>query len=254
DLHGRLPSRRNWLPAGQHRRAPARGRDRLPFARDGRQRRAEHRPGDSPAVGGSECQAPVDHGGVLRREPSELSGADSRPAAAGARDRLDARIDHRRCVRRRLRLRQRLSDRLVFSEDQRQGRPVRAVRRAELRAHRPAQGQARGALPAAAKELVALGMTALPTTSSSDSVNSFEVGAKNNIANRVKIASSIYYIRWNNIQQTVVPPTCQISFIDNLGQAVAKGADVQAEIALTERFTGELAAGYRSEEHTSELQ
>ena len=53
-------------------------------------------------------------------------------------------------------------------------------------------------------------------------------GAKNNIDNRVKIASSIYYIRWNNIQQTVVPPICQISFIANLGQAVAKGADIQA--------------------------
>jgi outer membrane receptor protein involved in Fe transport len=43
-------------------------------------------------------------------------------------------------------------------------------------------------------------------TFNSDTVNSFEVGAKNNFDNRVKIASSVYYIRWNNIQQTVVPP------------------------------------------------
>src|SRR6266404_985223 len=60
-----------------------------------------------------------------------------------------------------------------------------------------------------------------PPTVSSDTVNSFEIGAKNNIDNRIKIASSVYYIRWNNIQQTVVPPVCQISFISNLGQAVA---------------------------------
>ncbi|TLY69871.1 MAG: TonB-dependent receptor [Gammaproteobacteria bacterium] len=107
-------------------------------------------------------------------------------------------------------------------------------------------GGANNPLPQAAclPDFQTFGITAAPTTFSSDSVNSFEIGAKNNITNRVKIASSIYYIRWNNIQQTVVPPVCQISFIDNLGQAVAKGADLQAEIALTERFTVELAAGY----------
>ena len=55
-----------------------------------------------------------------------------------------------------------------------------------------------------------------------------------------KIASSIYYIRWNNIQQTVVPPICQISFITNLGQAVAKGADIQAEIARDRRLHGRI--------------
>ena len=113
-------------------------------------------------------------------------------------------------------------------------------------------GGANNPLPPVAcqQDFIDFGITAAPTTFSSDSVNSFEVGAKNNIANRVKIASSIYYIRWNNIQQTVVPPTCQISFIDNLGQAVAKGADVQAEIALTERFTVELAAGYTDARYT----
>jgi outer membrane receptor protein involved in Fe transport len=107
-------------------------------------------------------------------------------------------------------------------------------------------GGANNPLPpvACAQDFIDFGITAAPTTYSSDSVNSFEVGAKNNIANRVKLATSLYYIRWNNIQQTVVPPICQISFIDNLGKAVAKGADLQADIALTERFTIELAAGY----------
>ena len=78
------------------------------------------------------------------------------------------------------------------------------------------------------------------------------MGAKNNFDNRFKIASSIYYIRWNNIQQTVVPPICQISFITNLGQAVAKGADIQAEIALTENFTAEFSAGYTDARYTED--
>jgi iron complex outermembrane recepter protein len=91
-----------------------------------------------------------------------------------------------------------------------------------------------------------------PQDFSADTVNSYEVGAKNNFANRVRIASSVYYIRWNNIQQTVIPPICQISFIANLGQAVAKGADIQADIALTESFEVELAAGYTDARYTSD--
>jgi len=83
-----------------------------------------------------------------------------------------------------------------------------------------------------------------PQTFSSDTVNSYEIGAKNNFNNRVKLASSIYYIKWNNIQQTVVPPVCQISFIANLGQAAAKGVDFEADVAVTEKFSLELAAGY----------
>ncbi len=88
------------------------------------------------------------------------------------------------------------------------------------------------------------GIPGAPATFSSDTVQSFEVGAKNNLENRIKLASSIYYIRWNNIQQVVVPPICQISFIANLGQAVAKGADFQGDFAITESFTAELSAGY----------
>jgi outer membrane receptor protein involved in Fe transport len=103
---------------------------------------------------------------------------------------------------------------------------------------------------ACAGDFASFGITQSPPTFSSDTVNSFEVGAKNNIDNRIKIATSIYYIRWNNIQQTVVPPVCQISFISNLGQAVAKGADIQAEVAFTDAFTMELAAGYTEARYT----
>jgi outer membrane receptor protein involved in Fe transport len=94
------------------------------------------------------------------------------------------------------------------------------------------------------------GIKSAPATFNSDTVDSFELGAKNNIDNRVKIASSVYYIRWNNIQQVVVPPICQISFISNLGQAVAKGADFQGEFAVTDSFTIELSAGYTDARYT----
>jgi iron complex outermembrane receptor protein len=105
---------------------------------------------------------------------------------------------------------------------------------------------------ACAADFASFGLTGSPATFNSDTVDSFEVGAKNNFSNRVKIASSVYYIKWNNIQQTVIPPICQISFISNLGQAVAKGADVQAEVAVTDSLTMELSAGYTDARYTKD--
>jgi outer membrane receptor protein involved in Fe transport len=105
---------------------------------------------------------------------------------------------------------------------------------------------------ACAADFANLGISGAPATFNSDTVKSFEVGAKNNFDNRVKIASSVYYIRWNNIQQTVIPPVCQISFISNLGTAIAKGVDLQAEIAVTDSFTVELATGYTDARYTQD--
>ncbi len=96
------------------------------------------------------------------------------------------------------------------------------------------------------------GIPGAPPTYNSDTVDSYEVGAKNNFNNRVKLASSVYYIKWHNIQQTVVPPVCQISFISNLGEATAKGLDVQADIAITNDLTMDLTAGYTDARYTKD--
>ena len=92
-----------------------------------------------------------------------------------------------------------------------------------------------------------------PATFSSDSVNSYEVGAKNNFNNRVRLATSVYYIRWNNIQQLIVPPVCQISFIANTGAAAAKGADLQADVSVTDNLTLEFATGYTDARYTEDF-
>jgi len=113
-------------------------------------------------------------------------------------------------------------------------------------------GGANNPVPQAAcgTDFTNFGIKEAPPTYNSDTVDSFEVGAKNNLDNRIKISSSIYYIRWNNIQQVVLPPICQITFITNLGQAVAKGADLQGEFAITDSFTAELSAGYTDARYT----
>jgi iron complex outermembrane receptor protein len=116
-------------------------------------------------------------------------------------------------------------------------------------------GGANNPIPNAAcpTDFANFGIQTDPATFSSDSVNSYEVGAKNNFNNRVRIASSIYYIKWNNIQQLIVPPVCQISFIANTGAAVAKGADLQADVAVTDNLTLELATGYTDARYTEDF-
>jgi iron complex outermembrane recepter protein len=50
----------------------------------------------------------------------------------------------------------------------------------------------------------------------------------------------------------VVPPVCQISFISNLGEATAKGFDIQADLLLTPGLTLELTAGYTDARYTKD--
>ncbi|HVC29966.1 MAG TPA: TonB-dependent receptor [Steroidobacteraceae bacterium] len=105
---------------------------------------------------------------------------------------------------------------------------------------------------ACANDFQNFGINGAPKTFNSDSVNSYEIGAKNSFHDRVRLSTSIYYIRWNNIQQFVVPPICQISFISNLGTAVAKGADLQAQFLLTGYLTADLTAGYTDARYTAD--
>ena len=100
------------------------------------------------------------------------------------------------------------------------------------------------------QDFLNFGIPHAPATYKSDSVKSFEIGAKNNIENRVRLASSIYYIQWNNIQGNVVPPICQIQWTDNLGNAVSKGFDLQADFQVTDALAIESAFGYTDARYT----
>ena len=92
-----------------------------------------------------------------------------------------------------------------------------------------------------------------PPTYKSDRVQSFELGAKNNFNNRFRLASSIYYIKWSDIQGNVVPPICQIQFTTNLGDAVSKGFDVQADFEVGDSLTVESAFGYTDARYTKDF-
>ncbi|MBS0377322.1 MAG: TonB-dependent receptor [Proteobacteria bacterium] len=91
-----------------------------------------------------------------------------------------------------------------------------------------------------------------PLTYKSDSTQNFEVGSKNAFGDWLKIATSIYYIKWNDIQQSLyVAGGCGLQFTDNLGTAVAWGGDIQAEAKLG-AFDIDLATGYTSARYSKD--
>jgi iron complex outermembrane receptor protein len=102
------------------------------------------------------------------------------------------------------------------------------------------------------QDFINFGIPQAPSSYKSDTVQSFEIGAKNNINNRIRLASSIYYIKWNNIQGNIVPPICQIQWTDNLGNAVSKGFDLQADIQVTSALSVDTTFGYTDARYTKD--
>ena len=91
-----------------------------------------------------------------------------------------------------------------------------------------------------------------PLTYNSDSTQSYEIGSKNNFGRAFRVATSVYYIKWKDIQQNVyVPGACGLQFTDNLGTAVAKGFDLQADIAAGP-MTFDVAVGYTDARYTAD--
>jgi iron complex outermembrane recepter protein len=87
------------------------------------------------------------------------------------------------------------------------------------------------------------GPFAAPPSYASDSVWSYELGTKNNLFDdRLQIAASTFYLRWNDIQNHEVLQ-CGAGFVANAGDAIGKGFDLTANALLTDRIKVGLALG-----------
>jgi outer membrane receptor protein involved in Fe transport len=102
------------------------------------------------------------------------------------------------------------------------------------------------------QDFVNFGISGAPPTYRSDTVQSYEVGAKNNVNHAVQLDTSLYYIRWNDIQQNIVPPICQIQWTQNLGKAVSKGFDIQADFDLGGGLSLGTTLGYTDARYTQD--
>jgi iron complex outermembrane recepter protein len=110
-------------------------------------------------------------------------------------------------------------------------------------------GRTTGPTPLPGTSLGTLGLTDRPAFFDSDSVWSYEVGSKNRLfGRRLQVEASAFYIAWSNIQQTVGLPQCGFNFVENLGSATSKGADISLQLAVTDDLTLGASVGYTKAE------
>lgn len=84
-----------------------------------------------------------------------------------------------------------------------------------------------------------------PLVYDSDSVWSYEIGSKNRLLDgRLALDSSVYMIKWSNIQTRVFLPTCAYDFVDNLADATSRGFDLGFQVRPIESLTVSGSIGY----------
>jgi outer membrane receptor protein involved in Fe transport len=107
-------------------------------------------------------------------------------------------------------------------------------------------GAVNGSVPVAscAAGLAAMGGS-VPSTVKSDSVWSYEAGAKLRLfGGRAQLNSSIFMIDWSDIQLRLTVPGCQFQFATNAGKARSRGADLQLQAKLFSGLSTNLSVGY----------
>ncbi len=95
-------------------------------------------------------------------------------------------------------------------------------------------------------------ITVEPESYDSDSVWSYEAGTKDKFfGGRLQASGSIYYLKWNNIQQTVALPSCGFRYTTNQGGAVSKGFDLEGEWLPIDNLDIDFSLGYTDAHYTS---
>jgi len=94
--------------------------------------------------------------------------------------------------------------------------------------------------------------TGFPNQYNSDSVLSYEVGAKGRFFDRkLQLAASAYSIDWSHIQQAIYVTVCGIQYTTNVGGATSKGFDLQGQYQVNRNLSLEFTVGYTDAEYSS---
>lgn len=105
--------------------------------------------------------------------------------------------------------------------------------------------------PLCAPDFERLGIDRVPDSYESDSLWTYEVGSKNQLADRTTtLNAAVYYTKWDEIQQQVNLPTCGFQFVGNVGAAEVKGAELAIESAVTDWLSLGGTASYTDTEIT----
>jgi iron complex outermembrane recepter protein len=91
----------------------------------------------------------------------------------------------------------------------------------------------------------------VPGSYDSDSLWSYELGAKNSLmGHTLQINSSLFVIDWKNIQQNVYLPSCGEQFAANLGQVRSQGGDIDVTYKPIQPLTLGLTVAYTDAKYT----
>ncbi|WP_447726328.1 TonB-dependent receptor [Sphingomonas koreensis] len=91
--------------------------------------------------------------------------------------------------------------------------------------------------------LAQLGLSSAPTEYDSDSLWSYEAGAKAKLG-KLRFEASVYHVDWNDIQSFVQLTGCATGFIANLGAARSNGFDLNVSAAPLPGLSLNAAVGY----------
>jgi iron complex outermembrane receptor protein len=96
--------------------------------------------------------------------------------------------------------------------------------------------------------------TPAPKTYNSDSVWSYEIGAKDSLLDgHLLIDTSVFHIVWKNIQQPVLIPSCGFEYFANLGSATSNGFDLALSALIGDHFKPALSVGYTNAHYTKTI-
>lgn len=107
-------------------------------------------------------------------------------------------------------------------------------------------GAAQHGVPSSCEaDLTALGLHDSPERYAPDTVWSYEAGTKSRLLNgKLDINASVYHMKWNNMQQVVVLPTCGFTYTDNVATAKISGFEIEAKARLARNLELDQGIGY----------
>jgi iron complex outermembrane receptor protein len=89
------------------------------------------------------------------------------------------------------------------------------------------------------------GVPQVQPTYSPDTVHAFEVGMKDTVlGGRLQVNTSVFYNKWNNIQQYAGESCGPFAYGTNGGDAVSDGFDLQLRAVLTQQLKADVSVGY----------
>jgi outer membrane receptor protein involved in Fe transport len=95
-------------------------------------------------------------------------------------------------------------------------------------------------------------ITTEPQAYNSDTVVSYELGTKDRFFDgRLQASGSVYFLKWNNIQQSVTLPSCGFRYTINQGAAQSQGFDFQGSWLVTDNLDLDFSLGYTDAHYTS---